>query len=323
MHPIFSRITENRENSWILADGATGTCLFERGLLSGDAPELWNVSKPNEIKQLHTDFIQAGSDLILTNTFGCNACRLKLHHADDQVYALNKSAAKLARQAVDNSGKNVLVAGSIGPTGELLDPLGILTAVEAVKIFEQQIEGLRDGGADFMWGETFSSLEELHALAEACLNMTVPFSLCMSFDTAGHTMMGVSPVNFLKSFSDHSKTQLLALGINCGTGSSDLMLELCAMAQANIGIPLIAKGNAGIPKFSDGAIVYNSSADMMAEYAKLCLDAGATIIGGCCGTKPTHIAAMQEALVSHSPRGIPQYDQIISALGQPTQSRVG
>ncbi|KPU83729.1 methionine synthase I, partial [Marinosulfonomonas sp. PRT-SC04] len=180
------------ERDWILADGATGTTLFNMGLCSGDAPELWNVEHPDKIRALYSGAVNAGSDLFLTNSFGGNASRLKLHGAEKRARELSRISAELGREIADASGRTVIVAGSVGPTGEIMAPLGELTHALAVEIFHEQAEGLKEGGADVLWCETISAPEEYIAAAEAFALADMPWCGTMSFDTAGRTMMGVT-----------------------------------------------------------------------------------------------------------------------------------
>jgi len=177
------------EKGVLLADGATGTNFFNMGLMAGDAPELWNDTDPEKVTALHESFIDAGSDIILTNTFGCNRNRLKLHNAQGRAHELNKKAAEIARAACDRADKTVLVAGSVGPTGELFVPLGELTHEAAVESFTEQMQGLKDGGADILWIETMSAREEIEAAAEAAKSVGLEYIFTASFDTAGRTMM--------------------------------------------------------------------------------------------------------------------------------------
>ncbi|WP_189479003.1 homocysteine S-methyltransferase family protein, partial [Mesorhizobium sp. M1E.F.Ca.ET.063.01.1.1] len=178
------------EKGVLLADGATGTNLFAMGLEAGEAPELLNETAPETIVSLHQNFVDAGADIILTNSFGGTRHRLKLHHAQDRVYELNKRAAEIARSVADRAGRKVIVAGSVGPTGELLVPLGAMTYEDAVDAFAEQIEGLKAGGAEVAWIETMSAPDEIRAAAEAAIRVGLPYTYTGSFDTAGRTMMG-------------------------------------------------------------------------------------------------------------------------------------
>ena len=181
------------EKGVLLADGATGTNLFAMGLPAGEAPELLNETAPETITDLHRNFVEAGADIILTNSFGGTRHRLKLHNAQDRVFELNKRAAEIARAVADKAGRKVIVAGSVGPTGELLVPLGALTYDEAVNAFAEQIEGLKAGGAEVAWIETMSAPDEIRAAAEAAIRVGLPYTYTGSFDTAGRTMMGLLP----------------------------------------------------------------------------------------------------------------------------------
>ena len=299
---------------WILADGATGTNLFRAGLETGYPPELWNVERPEDITALHTSFIDAGSQLILTNSFGGTAHRLRLHAADDRVGELNLAAAKLARQAADDGrdrhGHEIVVAGSIGPTGELFEPMGALDHADALAAFTEQAEALAAGGVDLLWIETMSSLEEVKAAIEAASAVGLPAASCMTFDTAARSMMGVTPADFASKSIGFGADYV---GANCGIGPAELLHSVSEIITT-ASVPVIAKGNCGIPAYLDGAIHYHGTPELMADYACLARDAGVRIIGGCCGTTPDHVAAMRAALVS-----TPQYpfdqDRVDAALG--------
>ena len=299
---------------WVLADGGTGTNLFRAGLETGYPPELWNVERPEDITALHTSFIDAGSQLILTNSFGGTAHRLRLHAADDRVGELNLAAAKLARQAADDGrdrhGHEIVVAGSIGPTGELFEPMGALDHADTLAAFTEQAEALACGGVDLLWIETMSSLEEVKAAIEAASAVGLPAASCMTFDTAARSMMGVTPADFA---SKSIRFGADYVGANCGIGPAELLHSVSEIITT-ASVPVIAKGNCGIPAYLDGAIHYHGTPELMADYACLARDAGVRIIGGCCGTTPDHVAAMRAALVS-----TPQYpfdqDRVDAALG--------
>jgi len=302
------------ERDWLLADGATGTNLFAMGLESGEAPELWNETAPEKVRALYDGAVGAGSDLFLTNSFGGNASRLKLHEAEGRVFELNRTAAAIARDAADAAGREVVVAGSMGPTGEIMAPLGPLSVEAAADEFEAQARGLLAGGADVLWVETMSAPDELRAAAIGIARTGAPWCATMSFDTAGRTMMGLTAADMVALVEglDHRP---LAFGANCGVGASDLLRTVRGFAAAHPTLPVIAKGNAGIPKFVDGHIHYDGTPELMADYAVLARDCGATIIGGCCGTTPSHLAAMRAALEA-TPKGpVPDLDTIAARLG--------
>ena len=299
---------------WLLADGATGTTLFNMGLEAGEAPELWNEREPAKIRALYDGAIGAGSDLFLTNSFGGNASRLRLHEAEGRAFDLNRIAASIAREAADAAGRPVVVAGSMGPTGEIMAPLGPLTIEDAAEMFEEQARGLLAGGADVLWVETISAPDELRAAALGIARAEAPWACTMSFDTAGRTMMGVTPPEMAALVAGLPNPPL-AFGANCGVGASDLLRTVLGFEAAHPALPVIAKGNAGIPKFVEGHIHYDGTPELMADYAILARDCGARIIGGCCGTTPDHLRAMRAALEA-TPRGpAPDLDTIASRLG--------
>jgi 5-methyltetrahydrofolate--homocysteine methyltransferase len=301
-------------HDWILADGATGTNLFNMGLQSGDAPEFWNVDAPEKIRALYKGAVDAGSDLFLTNTFGGNASRLKLHDGQDRVHELNRVGAELGREIADASGRTVIVAGSMGPTGEIMQPLGTLTFDSAVEMFHEQAEGLKDGGADVLWVETISAPEEFKAAARAAELADMPWCGTMSFDTAGRTMMGLTSEGLVDLVAKLPHKPI-AFGANCGVGASDLLRTVLGFTAQGPELPVIAKGNAGIPKYVEGHIHYDGTPELMAEYAVLARDSGARIIGGCCGTTPAHLEKMRAALEAYTPGPTPTLDQIAAKLG--------
>ncbi len=298
----------------LLADGATGTNLFAMGLTSGDSPELWNAVHPDRTQALHRAFVDAGSDIILTNSFGANRRRLMLHGLEARTRELNRLAAQNARNVADSAGRPVVVAGSVGPTGDLIAPLGPLSEDEAVEVFIEQIEGLREGGADVAWIETMSAAEEIRAAALAAAKCGMPYTITASFDTAGRTMMGVAPAAF-GALVEAFDPAPIAYGANCGVGASDLLAAILAMSPARPGAPLIAKANAGVPQWHGTHIHYSGAPELMATYAGLAVDCGARIIGGCCGNTPAHVAAMRRGLDAHEPSARPDVEAIVAALG--------
>ena len=310
MSDALSDLLKTRD--WLLTDGATGTTLFNMGLMSGDAPELWNETQPDKIRALYAGAVDAGSDLFLTNTFGGNAARLKLHGAEKRSRELSRMGAEIGREVADAAGRTVIVAGSMGPTGEIMAPMGPLTHETAVEIFHEQAEGLREGGADVLWVETISAPEELAAAAEAARLADMPWCVTMSFDTAGRTMMGTTSAEMTRLIGKLAHKPV-AYGANCGVGASDLVRTLMGFGATER--PLIAKGNAGIPKYHDGHIHYDGTPALMADYAAMARDAGATLIGGCCGTTPDHLRAMREALETRPRGAAPDLAEVQAALG--------
>ena len=303
------------ERDYLLADGATGTNMMAMGLPPGQAPDLWNLQAPEKVSDLHARFIEAGADIILTNTFGSNRCRLALDRAEGQAVEINESGARIACAAREEAARPVVVAGSMGPTGELLVPHGTLTREAAEEIFAEQAQALARGGVDLLWIETIFGFEELGAAVAAAAATGLPVASTMTFDTAGHTMMGDSPESAAE-FVHALSTPLVAYGANCGAGPSMLIDTICAFQRsAREGDVVIAKGNCGVPQSVDGEIVYSGDEATMARYARLARDAGARIIGGCCGTTPAHLAAMAQSLVDYEPGSPPDDARIEAALG--------
>ncbi len=309
----FEEILETR--GWLLADGATGTNLFARGLQQGDAPELWNLNATEKVRAHYRSFIEAGSDLVLTNTFGGTANRLKLHGAEGEVREINRAAAQLLRAEAESLEREVIVAGSIGPTGDLFVPLGPLTFDEGVKAFAEQAAGLAEGGVDLLWIETISSVDEIRAAVAGAAETGLPIVATLSFDTNGRTMMGITPAEWAGLAHD-LPAPLAAFGANCGTGAAELIATIVGLAEAaKPGDRLVAKANCGIPQWIEGAIRYDGTPELMSDYARLARDAGASLIGGCCGTTPGHMAAIREALEEHLPGTPPSLEEVASRLG--------
>ncbi len=301
------------ERQWLLADGATGSNLFDRGLMSGDAPELWNIEHPDRVANLHRSFVEVGADIILTNSFGGTRHRLKLHKAEGRVAELNSAAARTARAEAQRANRVVLVGGSMGPTGEILEPLGPLTQPEARAAFAEQAAALAEGGADILWIETMSSIEETETAIDGARTTGLPIVATLSFDTNGRTMMGITPAELAGL---HRRHALAASGSNCGVGPSELVASIVNLATASDpAAVLVAKANCGIPQFVDGVIRFNGTPELMAEYASLSLDAGARIIGGCCGTTPEHLRIMRRVLEAHVRGPKPDLDAIQTRLG--------
>ena len=300
---------------WMLADGATGTNYFQMGLMSGDAPEMWNVEHADRVRKLHRQFIEAGADIVLTNTFGGNRHRLKLHDGQDRVRELNMAAVKNARAEADAfTSRQIFVAGSIGPTGEIYMPVGTFPYEEGVSAFAEQAVALKEAGADVLWIETMSGEEELRAAVEGAATAGLPIVTTMSFDTNGRTMMGITPTAF-GALASTLGTQPVAIGANCGVGASELIATVMGITAARPDAHVVAKGNCGVPQYRDGHIHYTGTPELMADYARIALDAGARIIGGCCGTSPEHLASMRQALEGHTKGARPTVELVEAKLG--------
>jgi len=303
----------------LLADGATGTNLFSLGLVSGDSPEFWNVDHPDRVAQHYQSFIDAGSDIVLTNTFGGSRYRLKLHDGEDRVNELNAAGARVLRELADASERTVIVAGSMGPTGEILEPAGNTSIADAADAFAEQAQALEQGGADCLWIETLSSVEEVQAAVQGASTTNLPIVVTMSIDTNGRTMMGVTAADIV-GFGDTLTKAPTAFGTNCGLGAAEVIAAIVNMSiqldQKEGEAVLIAKGNCGIPQWNDGEIYYSGTPELMSQYATMAMDAGARIIGGCCGTTPKHVAAMRHAIDNHAKGERPSIDAIEDLLGE-------
>lgn len=283
-------------NDYLIADGGMGTMLMNAGLEQGDPPEMWNVLHPDRIRAVHRGYIEAGSQIILTNSFGGTRFRLKLHKLQDRAFELNKAAAEIACAEADAAPNVVIVGGSIGPTGEIMAPVGAMDYDEAVAAFAEQAAGLAAGGAELLWIETMSDVSEVRAAVAGCRQTTdLPIVATMTFDTNGRTMMGITPV---EAFTELSAMNLAALGGNCGNGPEEIEAVIQAMYATNQAYPFVAKSNAGIPEYLNGTLRYNGTPEVMANYAVKVRNYGARIIGACCGSSPAHIAAMADALAN-------------------------
>lgn len=305
----------------LLIDGAVGTELFARGLGSGDPPEMWNVDHPDRVTAVHAAYVNAGSDIVLTNSFGGTGFRLKLHKLDDRCIELNRAAAQVARTAVDahfaETGRRVLVAGSMGPTGELLEPMGSMTPETCADAFREQAIGLDEGGADVLWIETMSHLDEVAAAVEGARSVSdLPVCATLSFDTAGRTMMGVSgevAVNRLTELG------VDAIGANCGNNLADTEAALREMRAANPDVPLISKANAGMPEWHGTELHYSGEPEVMAAHAVRQREAGIQIIGACCGSSPKHLAMMRQVLDGNLP--VPEVEFEVAVVRQVAKAR--
>jgi 5-methyltetrahydrofolate--homocysteine methyltransferase len=273
----------------VLGDGAMGTMLHAAGLTFG-APEQWNVKRPDVVSGIHRAYVEAGSDFISTNTFGGTRNRLQLDNLQDRVAELNEAGARLAREAAGER----LVAGSMGPTGELMEPLGMLTPEGARSSFAEQARALAAGGADFALIETMSALEEVQAAIEGAREAGLAAVVTMSYDTNFRTMMGVAPAKAVKAIAGWG---VQVIGANCGNGPAEIERIMGEMSQAvPQGVVLMAKSNAGMPQWKEDGIRYDGTPEVMAAYARAMAALGVRVIGGCCGSTPAHVAAMREAL---------------------------
>jgi methionine synthase I (cobalamin-dependent) len=285
-------------NDVLVADGGMGTLLFERGLDVGGCPELLNVEGPDIVAGIHQEYAEAGADIILTNTFGGTAARLGHFGLEDRVAELNAAGVAIARTVAANADRPVAVAGSMGPTGELFAPYGPLDRGRARRLFAEQAAALARAGADVLWIETMSSIDEVDATYAAAATTDLPVVTTMSFDTHGKTMMGVSAAD-LAAWAAAQERAPHAIGANCGIGPDDVVAAAEALVYAAPDIPVVAKANCGLPVFVKGELEYPLRPDEMPPYATDAIEAGARIVGACCGSVPGHIAAIRATVDKH------------------------
>lgn len=279
-----------------VGDGAMGTMLQGAGLDDGGAPELWNVERAEVIEQILKDYADAGAQLLTTNTFGGSRPRLQMHGLEDRVHELNKAAAEIARRIADTH-ENVFVMGDIGPSGELLEPMGTLTPESAQELFAEQIAALVDGGVDAILIETMSDLAEVRAAVDAAKQVApdLPVFATLSFDTNLHTMMGVSPEQAVVELSNMGAD---VVGANCGRGFEEMEFIASKMAEARPeGALLFMQSNAGLPELVGADFVYNGTPEGMAELAGTLKSVGVDIVGSCCGSTAAHTQAIRSIML--------------------------
>ncbi len=288
-------IYDTLAKSTLISDGAMGTMLQERGLTDGGSPELWNVENPEAIESVLEEYATAGAQLITTNTFGGTRGRLAMHGLEDRVYELNKAGAEIAKR-VANRHPGTIVMGDIGPSGDLMEPMGILTPESAKEIFAEQIRGLVDGGADALLIETMSDLAEVEAAVNAAQEVApdLPIIATMSFDTNLRTMMGVKPAQAVEKLSDLG---VRIIGANCGRGMDEMRVIAREMVEARPdGVFIIAQSNAGLPVLFGDTFVYQGEPTEMGQFALEMQDLGVNVIGSCCGSTPAHTRAIAESI---------------------------
>ncbi len=275
----------------LVADGATGTNYQEKGLGLGVAPEEWLFDAPHLVLELHREFVDAGADLILTDTFGATSLRLADSPLAGRARDVNLRAAELAREA---AGDTVLVAGSLGPTGQLAEPLGPLGPDECAAAYAEQAAALADGGVDLLVMETFFALEEaLPGIRGVKSASDLPLVVSFSFDRGTHTMMGVSPRDFVEAVAPLGVT---AVGANCGRSLADADAVVVELLDAAGDLPVWVKPNAGVPKMVGDHPVYEATPEIIAEHVRRYVEQGVRIVGGCCGSTPAHVAAIVAAV---------------------------
>lgn len=287
-----ARLTESAPD--VVFDGAMGTMLQEAGLEAGAPSEVWNLENPEGVKAIHRAYLDAGARVLTTNTFGGSRPRLELQGLGDRVEEINAAGARLAREVADEG--DALVAGDLGPTGELLEPMGILTPDEAEEFFAEQVRGLVAGGVDLLLVETMSDLAEVTAAVRAAQRVApeVPVVVTLSFDTHLRTMMGVTPQQAVQELAPLG---VAAIGANCGRGPEEMEQVMQQMAEVRPeGLLLLAQSNAGLPQLVGDHFEYDAAPERMAEHALRLRDIGVDLIGACCGSTPAHLRAMHDAL---------------------------
>jgi len=290
-----SAIYEALEKGILISDGAMGTMLQGKGLTDGGAPELWNVENPTAIEEVLEEYAAAGANLITTNTFGGTRGRLQMHGLEDRLFELNKAGAEIARKVADRH-PGCFVMGDVGPSGELMEPMGTMTVDEAKALFADQIKALVAGGVDAILIETMSDLQEVEAAVKAAKEVApeLPVIVTFSFDTNMRTMMGVKPEVAVKTLAAEG---VRIIGANCGRGVDEMRIIAKELTGARPeGVYIITQSNAGLPKLVGGDFVYDGTPEEMAKYAQDMKEMGVNVIGSCCGSSPAHTKAMAAAI---------------------------
>lgn len=288
-----SSVLERLKSGILLSDGAMGTELQKRGMPVGVCPEEFNISHPEIIKSIYKDYYSAGSDIVTTNTFGANRLRLKFYEYENRITEFNRAAVQIANE-VRPSGK--FIAGSIGPLGELIEPLGTITEAETYEVFAEQAKILEEAGVDIIFIETMLALEEILIAVKAVKeNTSLPVSAAMSFELGNAGLRTPWGVDIQSAVNALTEANADIIGANCGKGFDEMILIVNEMKPLTHK-PILAQANAGLPEWIDGISVYKQTPDEIAPKVKKLLNAGVNILGGCCGTNPLHIKKMRELL---------------------------
>lgn len=290
-----STFLELLEQNILVMDGAMGTLLQHYGLKAGECPEMWNIINPDAVKKIHTSYLEAGADIILTNTFGANGLKLQKYGLRDQLLEINVRAVKLAKESIEDFQKihtvPLFVAGSIGPTGEILEPCGEVKNEEVFAAYLEQIKALTSTEVDFILLETFYNLDEIKiALKAVKENSNLPVFASMSFDESLKTIYGITPEKAIEVLFQGGAD---GIGANCGSGP-DVLYKVVAKMRGITDAPLLVKPNAGIPYLENNKVIYPATPPEMAEYTEKYIQLRINIIGGCCGTTPEHIKAIAQ-----------------------------
>jgi homocysteine S-methyltransferase len=289
-HPFLDRL----EQGVVLGDGAMGTLLYERGIPFDRSFDLLNLTDPDLIRGIHREYIRAGAELIETNTFGANRQRLGAHGAAHEVRRVARAGAQIARQAREEVGETVFVAGAMGPLGKPVAPLGTIPREEARDAYRETVEGLLEGGVDLLILETQTDLEEVRLAVEAVRAVTddLPLVVELTYTEDARTLYGAYPEDVVRALQG---ARVDVLGANCSVGPQGL-LDILERLRRRTPAPLSVMPNAGLPRYEGGRFLYLASPEYFADYALRYAAAGARLIGGCCGTTPAHIRRMREAL---------------------------
>ena len=287
---------ERLHNDIIVFDGGVGTCLYDKGIFINTCFDELNLINPDLVREVHRDYLQAGVDVIETNTFGANRFKLAAHGLEKKVHEVNLKGAQIAVAAADGK---ALVAGSVGPLGVQIEPLGKISFGEAKEAFKEQIQGLLDGGVDIIILETFSLVAELRQALTAVreLNWDIPLVVQVTIGDDGRLLSGGTLESFIAGVIEFKPD---AVGLNCSVGPK-AMLEALEVLKPLTSLPISLQPNAGLPQTVGGRNIYMTSPEYMAEYSKRFIQAGASIVGGCCGTNPTHIKAIRRAVSALQP----------------------
>jgi len=305
-HPFLERLSRGA----ILADGAMGTLLYERGIPFDRSFDALNLTDPAIVQGVHRDYIRAGAELIETNTFGANHYRLAAHGITESARRVSRAGAQIARNAREEVGESVFVAGAIGPLGKPVAPLGTISREEALAAYTEQVEGLVEGGVDLLIVETQTDLAEAAIAIEAVRSVTaLPLVVQLTFTEDGRTLYGAYPEDVVHAVEGK---QVDVLGANCSVGPQTL-LEIVGRLRRRTELPLSVMPNAGLPRYVNGRFVYLSSPEYLADYATRFAAAGARLIGGCCGTTPAHVRKMRDALRAPSRDGAAGGVEVVSA----------
>jgi methionine synthase / methylenetetrahydrofolate reductase(NADPH) len=271
----------------VVADGAMGTMLYAKGIYVNRCYDALNFAQPELVQEIHREYLQAGAELLETNTFGANPIKLMPHGLTERTEEINRLGAQLARDVV---GERAWVGGSIGPLGKPLSPIGKIAVEEAVELFRPQVRGLVQGGVDLIVLETMNDLHEITAAVQAVrLECSLPILAMATFPAEGRTLLGYTPEEVMTTLT---QLAVQVVGANCSEGPHDMMSTVERLRQANSQVPLAVMPNAGHPQFHDDRVLYLSSPEYIAEYARRFIQAGANLIGGCCGTTPAHVRAV-------------------------------